>query len=383
MGGRKRVGVWALVSAVLGLLYTLVQNRVLSWADTNYVEPGSVRVVRLVVKAAMWSRLHPAQTVFIFVALWVAFVASHFYWDRWKARRAVRIEPKDFCPIRYAFGDEAFLVLQDVQITASPSTAVSVNVFFEFKETLPDHDYVHHYKCPSVGDEIPGWRNSKWDHHLSVLLKFPLNLAVGDSARGYVGFRVWRGHGAVPESRNAGWLRFVDNHTQTVLLERYVTVFAGTFDVPLKTQNTSQKLPSSTNAERLAMEQHAAQVGAHARRLFELKTQRVDQIVKEHNERIDDIAKEYHRRESIRKWRDMVTMVHKQTREERNRGRNVTELLELHPDFLSIRPHLSKSSQDVVWGRSFITSEAASTMDTKLVVVLQDIERLEREWKLI
>jgi hypothetical protein len=62
--------------------------------------------------------------------------------------------------------------------------------------------------------------------------------------------------------------------------------------------------------------------------------------------------------------------------------KSVTHLLEAHPSFPSIRPYLSEESREPLYKRVFIVPPSASAMDGLLHSILDDIERMEREWGL-
>jgi len=57
-------------------------------------------------------------------------------------------------------------------------------------------------------------------------------------------------------------------------------------------------------------------------------------------------ASETERRQLIERWRKMVMTIHKQARIKNNESRSVTSLLEMNPDFLTLKPYLSERSKD-------------------------------------
>src|SRR5260370_41740607 len=85
------------------------------------------------------------------------------------------------------------------------------------------------------------------------------------------------------------------------------------------------------------------------------------------------------RRLLIERWRAMVTEVHAKTQKSR-RPRPVREVLEAHHAFPSIRPYLSEESKNGLHGRMFVVSPSGSAMDGALHYILDDIDRMEREW---
>lgn len=103
------------------------------------------------------------------------------------------------------------------------------------------------------------------------------------------------------------------------------------------------------------------------------------------------------RRALIERWRAMITEVHRTTRATPPRRaplaasvelppepepKSVTELLESHPAFPSIRAYLSDKSKTSLHGRVMVVAPSGSAMDGKLHYILDDIDRLEREWGL-
>jgi len=93
-------------------------------------------------------------------------------------------------------------------------------------------------------------------------------------------------------------------------------------------------------------------------------------------------ASETERRQLIGRWRKMVMTINKQTRMKKNASRSVTSLLEMNPDFLTLKPYLSERSKDSVYGRTTIVPPDQSEMSGALWALLDDIERLERSWGL-
>lgn len=147
-----------------------------------------------------------------------------------RLRRTARIKPRHFFPVRHRSGQECFVIVQDVQITASHRTPASVSVFLRFKEKVTE-DWVSDYDCPPAATAVPGWEQSIHNHHHRPMLLFPLNLEAGNSAAGHVAFRVWRMDSSptVPPSRDQAWLRFVDNTTGKLIAEFHVRTFIGLF----------------------------------------------------------------------------------------------------------------------------------------------------------
>jgi hypothetical protein len=86
------------------------------------------------------------------------------------------------------------------------------------------------------------------------------------------------------------------------------------------------------------------------------------------------------RQARIARWRRMVMETH--IAMQRQRNKTVTELLERHPDFPSIRSHLSERSKEGLSGRRLILRPDQSTMDGALHSILDDIDRMEDAWHL-
>ncbi|HHT9139114.1 MAG TPA: hypothetical protein ACFYEK_17965 [Candidatus Wunengus sp. YC60] len=85
-----------------------------------------------------------------------------------------------------------------------------------------------------------------------------------------------------------------------------------------------------------------------------------------------------HKRFLIAQWRKMVKEI--------NRNHEVTNtpvanLLERHESYYSLRPHLSQKTVGEVAGVRTVI--AGSTIGSPLKFILDDIDRLEKEWHLI
>ncbi len=84
--------------------------------------------------------------------------------------------------------------------------------------------------------------------------------------------------------------------------------------------------------------------------------------------------------DNIGKWRNMVNEVIKKQDEDENNIKAAV-YLERHKDYYSLRPHLSKATfVQLCRAREFTLG---STISPPLKFILDDIDRLEKEWKLI
>lgn len=84
--------------------------------------------------------------------------------------------------------------------------------------------------------------------------------------------------------------------------------------------------------------------------------------------------------DNIGKWRNMVNEVIKKQDEDENNIKAAV-YLERHKDYYSLRPHLSKKTfSELCRARSFTLG---STISPPLKFILDDIDRLEKEWKLV
>src|SRR5262249_21132027 len=88
------------------------------------------------------------------------------------------------------------------------------------------------------------------------------------------------------------------------------------------------------------------------------------------------------RRQLIKRWRDMVMTIHKQTRMKKNESRSVTSLLEMNQEFLTLKPYLSEGSKAAIYGLTFIVPPDRSEMSGTLHSLLHDIDDLEKAWGL-
>jgi hypothetical protein len=81
------------------------------------------------------------------------------------------------------------------------------------------------------------------------------------------------------------------------------------------------------------------------------------------------------RREQIAKWRAMVVEVARRIDETHE---SVAVLLDRHPDFASLKPHLSPKTRSEIYDPR--TWMAFSTLGAALSYLRDDIEALERRW---
>ena len=101
-----------------------------------------------------------------------------------------------------------------------------------------------------------------------------------------------------------------------------------------------------------------------------------DLIFCKNEERKKDIER---KRSLIIKWRNMVNEVIKKQDEDENNTKAAV-YLERHKDYYDLKPHLSKETfYQLCRARSF---EVGSTISPPLRFILNDIDRLEKEWKL-
>ncbi len=82
-----------------------------------------------------------------------------------------------------------------------------------------------------------------------------------------------------------------------------------------------------------------------------------------------------YRRLLVAKWREMVEEVARES------DRPVTEILERHRDFYSLRPHLSqKTIGEICDSRTYIVGH---TIATPLSYIIDDIAEVEKKWELV
>ena len=87
-----------------------------------------------------------------------------------------------------------------------------------------------------------------------------------------------------------------------------------------------------------------------------------------------------YRRSLIARWRKMVHEAADQ-HDDTKKDVSTSTLLERHEDYYSLRPHLPHETiTQIARTTTFI---AGSTISTPLKLILDDIDRLEKEWQLI
>lgn len=105
-----------------------------------------------------------------------------------------------------------------------------------------------------------------------------------------------------------------------------------------------------------------------------------DLIFCNNKKRKEDIE---YKRSLIIKWRNMVNEVIKEKDENDENENNIQAdvYLERHKDYYSLKPHLSKETfYQLCRATEF---EVGSTISPPLRFILDDIDRLEKKWKLI
>ena len=96
--------------------------------------------------------------------------------------------------------------------------------------------------------------------------------------------------------------------------------------------------------------------------------------------RLNILQQKKRKEDNIGKWRNMVNEVIKKQDEDENNIKAAV-YLERHKDYYSLRPHLSKKTfSELCRARSFTLG---STISPPLKFILDDIDRLEKEWKLV
>ena len=87
-----------------------------------------------------------------------------------------------------------------------------------------------------------------------------------------------------------------------------------------------------------------------------------------------------YKRSLIVKWRNMINEVIKEKDEDENNIKAAV-YLERHKDYYSLKPHLSKNTMRQLCRATKFT--VGSTISPPLKFILDDIARIEKEWKLI
>jgi hypothetical protein len=84
----------------------------------------------------------------------------------------------------------------------------------------------------------------------------------------------------------------------------------------------------------------------------------------------------------IANWRTMVTDVRKLSRDQ---GRSTADVIVEHPAFPSIRPYLGEQAKNILNTSRFLLGSLTinrAVMDTFLDYVLDDIDRMAKEWEI-
>lgn len=87
-----------------------------------------------------------------------------------------------------------------------------------------------------------------------------------------------------------------------------------------------------------------------------------------------------YKRSLVVKWRNMINEVIKEKDEDENNIKAAV-YLERHKDYYSLKPHLSEETIHQLCRATKFT--VGSTISPPLRFILNDIDRLEKEWKLI
>lgn len=139
-------------------------------------------------------------------------------------RRRVKVEPDKLMPAHHDVDGGQFVVFQDMTFTASPHYPVTIRLFFKVRVSA---DEFRNYE-PAASD-VSGWGTSRWNVSELPLLVFPLNLAQGQSARGYVAFKLWRRNPnspRPPQRAEEGTLRVTESYSGRLIWEKKTSVIS-------------------------------------------------------------------------------------------------------------------------------------------------------------
>lgn len=83
------------------------------------------------------------------------------------------------------------------------------------------------------------------------------------------------------------------------------------------------------------------------------------------------------KRQLISDWRQMIIEIAREARE----PNEIRALLQSHPAFLSLEPHLTEEARRSAYARNF-TVASGVTVPYSLHVIKEDINRIEKSWGL-
>ena len=89
-------------------------------------------------------------------------------------------------------------------------------------------------------------------------------------------------------------------------------------------------------------------------------------------------AKTASRREQIRRWREMVVAIDRVA----DGDQDVGPLIHIHPEYLSLEPHLTEAARLEVHSESR-TIVVGQTLAEPLECLKNEISRIEQKWKLL
>lgn len=89
------------------------------------------------------------------------------------------------------------------------------------------------------------------------------------------------------------------------------------------------------------------------------------------------VSERERKRQQVVKWREMVLELHRQAEGDLSPG----ELIQVHPEFISLEPHLSDAARKMARGenREWVVGQALSR---PLETLKSEISRIESEWGL-
>jgi len=84
-----------------------------------------------------------------------------------------------------------------------------------------------------------------------------------------------------------------------------------------------------------------------------------------------------HKREQIQRWRALVIELHRES----GGDLGVGSMIEKHPDFLSLEPHLTEQARHAIYSKNIVIVDD-QTLANPLEVIKNEISRIEGSWGL-
>lgn len=141
---------------------------------------------------------YPNVSILALIAFGFAAIWADDWYRRWKHLRTISVAGVDYYLIRHGSISGDYIIATDVTITNRRSDPVSVGAEYIIDESLDYIDkngetktYRHKNSCAPTTEAISGWEGNNY-YKPNKPIEFPLNLAPGETRRGYIAFAVGR-----------------------------------------------------------------------------------------------------------------------------------------------------------------------------------------------